>query len=484
MSEQKILPGFIDEYGLDTDAWYKSLEIKSLVGIEGSHRGQFYGMGELGGIYGIESLGDGWQRNLAVDGYGAQHVPGVYACVMMISRSVAQCYPKHIKVVDGVYKNIETSAAYRVLRNPNRYQTSPDYFLNLMARTLFDGESFSIVTRNDRGEVDSIHLLPKGVCSPLIDEESGEIFYSVGSSPLAPGGADFIAPARNVLHLRFHTPRHPLIGESPIKAAAMAIGINVALSRTQAQFFSQMNRPSGILSTDQVLNKDQMMRLREAFDEQSKKMATGGMPILAAGLKFQQLSVDSVDAQLIEAQRMSLEDICRVFGVPPPLVGDLSHATLNNSETLIQHFLSMSLGSYLEHIERSFDRLFALDNSSYIELDTSALLRTDFAARVDGLTKAIQGGLMVPNEARKREGLSPVDGGDVAYLQRQMTPIDKIADLLDAETKRAEAASKPQPAPVVAAPPAPVPDPAAKEIDVELAKILLQNYMRKGVKND
>jgi HK97 family phage portal protein len=266
----------------------------------------------------------------------------------------------------------------------------------------------------------------------------------------------------------------------------MAIGINVALSRTQSAFFAQMNRPSGILSTDQVLNNDQAVRLRSAFDEQSKKWASGGMPILGGGLKFQPLSISSQDAQLIEAQRMSTEDICRVFGVPPPMIGDLSHATLNNSETLIQNFLSMSLGSYLEHIERSFDRLFAVGIHDYIELDTSALLRTDFAGRVDGLTKAVQGGLMTPDEARAREGLSPVPGGDTAFLQRQMVPIDKIGELLDAETEAKLRLPEP-PAPPAAPPasdaeaPKPeVPTEEGKDFDVDIAKVLLDAYMLKA----
>jgi hypothetical protein len=168
---------------------------------------------------------------------------------------------------------------------------------------------------------------------------------------------------------------------------------------------------------------------------------------------------------------MSLEDICRVFGVPPPLVGDLSHATLNNSETLIQHFLSMSLGSYLEHIERAFDRLFGLGNSEYIELDTAALLRTDFAARVDGLTKAVQGGLMTPDEARAREGLPTKEGGDTLFLQRQNTPISLLRDLAAADLAGpAEPAPAPDPAPVIA------PE-ENKDLDVEVAKALLTAYM-------
>jgi len=444
---------------------------KSFFGFEGSARGPFSGMSEMGNFWPMGGLEDGWQRNLEVGSFGARNVPAVYACVMVIARSISQCYPTHFRTNGDVREKVTTSAAFRVLRNPNHYQTAPDFLLNLVAQALFDGESFAVATRNDRNEINSLHLMPRGSCSPRIEPDTKEIFYSVGSSPLGPD-VDFAVPQRDVLHLRFHTPRHPLIGESPIKAAALAIGINVALSQSQAAFFAQMRRPSGVLTTDQVLTSAQMTQLRAAFDEQSRVWNKGGMPILGSGLKFQQLAIDSQDAQLIEAQRMSLEDIARVFGVPPPLIGDLSHATLNNSETLIQHFLSMSLGSYLEHIERSLDRLFGLSNSEYLELDTSALLRTDFAGRVDGLTKAVQGGLMTPSEARVREGLSPIKGGDAAYLQRQMVPIDKIGELLEAEAK-AKKEPKPEPAPA----PAPESKSAELDFDTTVAKELIRGLM-------
>lgn len=423
--------------------------IKGLLGVEGSWRGPFSGMSPLGGWFQLGPLEDGFQRDLVVDSYTARHVPAVYACVMAIARAMSQCYPKHVRVEGGRITEVTNSAAYRVLLNPNNYQSSPDFILNLVATALFDGEAFCIVTRNARFEVDSIHLLPRGTCSPLVDDETREIFYAVGQSPLAPGGTDFIAPARDILHLRFHTPRHPLIGESPIKSAALAIGINVALSKTQTAFYANMNRPSGIMSTDAVLNREQLTSLRVAFEEQSKGMSAGKIPVLAGGLKFQPLSINSQDAQLVEAQRMSLEDICRVFGVPPPLVGELSHATLNNAETLVQHFLSMSLGSYLEHTERAFDRLFGLSGGAeYVELDTAALLRTDFAGRIDGLTKAVQGGVYSPNEARAKEGLGPIEGGDTAFMQRQNTPINLLAELAAADA---------------APPPAPPPAPAPQE---------------------
>jgi HK97 family phage portal protein len=449
--------------------------VKALFGAEGSHRGPFMGMGELGGMYQIDPLGDGWQRNLEVGTYGARNVPAVYAAVMVVARHMNQCYPTHIKVIDGRFEKITTSAAYRVLMNPNKYQTSPDFILNLISMTLFDGEAFAIATRNDRSEINSLHLLPRGSCSPLIDDHTKEIFYAIGSNPLGPGGTDFVAPARDVLHLRFHTPRHPLIGESPIKAAALAIGINVALSKTQSAFFSNMNRPSGIISTDQVLNREQLTSLRKAFEDQAQGMASGKTPVLAGGLKWTPMSVTSQDAQLVEAQRMSIEDIARCFGIPNPLLGDLSHATLNNTEALVSHFLSMSLGSYLEHTERAFDRLFGLPGGTeYIEFDTSALIRTDFAGRIDALVKGVQGGLFTPNEARNREGVGPIKGGDSAYLQAQMVPIDTIKEQLDAKTAIAEAAAAAPPTAPSAepSPPPPPSESSPKSVDMELYRAL------------
>ena len=440
---------------------------------EGSARGPFFGMGELGGWHNIDPLGDGWQRNLAVDMATAKSVPTVYACVTRTAELVSQCYVTHVRSRDNNPKQITTSAAYRVLRNPNQYQSGAEFLYNMVCTALFEGEAFAVATRNDRNEISSLHTLAPGTCTPMIDDETREIFYSIGSNPLSPTGADYIAPARDVYHLKFHTPRHPLIGESPLKAAALALGINVALSRNQAAFFERMNRPSGILSTEMNLNAQQMQQLRSAFEDQSKAWAAGGMPILGSGMKFQPLAVSSQDAQLVQAQKMSVEEICRVFGMPPPLVGDLSHATLNNTETLISYFLSTSLGSKLEIIERGFDRLFALPNTEYVELDTAALLRTNFQDRINGLTKAVQGGLMSIDEARLREGLPPVDGGSNVFLQRQMTSIDLLSQLNEAELGNKLAPPAPEPNP----------EPEPEQSDPEIGKALIVSmfdYKRKA----
>lgn len=441
-------------------------------GIEGSQRGTFYGQGEMGNWFALGNLEDGFQRNLNID--GGKYVPVVYACASASARAASQCPMTHYKVNDkGEHVKQTTTPASRLFRHPNNYQTFNQLMYNVVMGMMFDGEAVVLITRDDRYAAVALHLMPRGSWGLYVDPDSREIFYSVGSNPMLETGIDMMVPARDVIHFRQYTPRHPLIGESPIKAAALALGINVALSQAQAAFFSRMNRPSGILSTEQTLTKEQMLRLREAFEEQSKKWASGGMPILSNGLKFEPMSVTSQDAQLIQAQRMSAEDIARCFGTPLPVIGDLSNATMNNVEQLINHWLAVSLGALFENIERSLDRAFNLGANEYVQFEESALLRTDFMGRIDGLTKAIAGGLMTPNEARVREGLAPVSDGDMPMVQQQMMPLNSLADFhqatIDAKLK-----------PAAAAAPNPEPDPdPAKAYDGELAAGLLVKMIEK-----
>jgi HK97 family phage portal protein len=391
---------------------------------EGSWRGPFFGIGEQGHTFELGPLEDGWQRNLSVVGSPeARFIPAAYACVMANARGISQCYPAHKRRdAAGRIETVTTSAAARVLRKPNGVETWPQFILNLVCDLQFDGNAMAVGVRNGRTELESLWRMPRTACAPMVGVD-GSVFYSVGVNDLNPDATEMMAPASDVLHLRMYCPRHPLLGESPITAAAMAAGINVALSRSQLAFFSNMNRPSGVLSTEHPLTSSDIETLQIKMAEASKRWAMGGMPILSRGLKFQPLSISSVDAQLIEAQRLSIEDIARVYGVPLPVIGDLSKATLQNVEQLAGLWLAIGLGALLENLERSLDALFDLPADEWIELDTAALLRTDFLARVEGLTKAIQGGLMSPNEARARESLSPVAHGDTVYVQQQMVPL-------------------------------------------------------------
>ena len=183
--------------------------IKNIFGMgEGSSRSVF-GEGELGGWYQINNLeADGFQRNLSITGRDARHIPAAYASVMANARAVSQCRPTHRrKDSTGKHTVIENSAAFRIFRKPNNYETWSQFILNSVAQMQFDGECFVLVGRNDRQEVVALNRMDSKTCQPYITD--GELFYSVGSNPMLIETADYLVPARDCLHLRSHCPRHP-----------------------------------------------------------------------------------------------------------------------------------------------------------------------------------------------------------------------------------------------------------------------------------
>lgn len=437
-------------------------------GAEGSVRGPFYGTGEWGTAFPIQPLEDGWNRNLDVDYDHARSVAIVYACCMLYSRAISQCAPQHLSVgSDGGDERQRDSAAARVLRYPNDYETWTQFVAQLTSSLMFDGETLALKVRDNRGTVIGLHKIPRNCWSIHVEPDTKAIFYGINQADLFEE-PDMLVPARDVVHIRMYCPRHPLIGESPIKAAAMAVGINVSLNRSQLAFFSQMSRPSGVLSTDAALTKEQMQQLRTAFAEQSKLWQQGGTPILSNGLKWQGVNITQSDSQLIEQQKLSALDVARVYGVPMALLSEGS-GPQGGTEALISAWLSIGLGSVIENIERSLDRCFDLPVGEHIQLDPAPLLRVDFQRRIEGYARASQGGIMTPNEIRQKEGLRRIEGGDSVYMQRQMTAIDVLQELAAAELAGKLTANEPPPPE-----PEPIPEP-----DVEKSKAVVINLIHK-----
>jgi len=344
------------------------------------------------------------------------------ACISAYAETMAILWPAHYRYSpDNEKTRVRNSAVAKTLRHPNPYQTRSDFMLNLVSQLFTDGNAYAIGYRNEREQITEMHLLQPGTTTPYIDPETKAVFYAIGSNPFV--SVDYLVPARDILHVKLYTPRHPLIGVSPIVNTVMAMAANNAITAHQSTFFNNMRRPSGVLSSDMELTAVQMTQLRTAWDAQSKDLNSGGVPILGYGMKWQPMSVNSQDAQLAQAFNMSVEDIARAFRVPLPLVGDLRYGTYNNVEHLISTWLSMGLGFVLEHIELALDKFFDLADNDNIEFDPDTLLRTDFKGRIEGITKGIQGGLYTINEGRSREGLPKVANGDTPMLQQQMVPL-------------------------------------------------------------
>ena len=331
----------------------------------------------------------------------------VHACVDAYAQTIAALKMHHVRVTDeeGTVP-IKTSALSRIARRPNGYQTRSDFVLNLVKSLMLRGNCYAYAIRNDRNEITELHLTPPNTTVPYIDNETQSIFYGLGQNPmLSPETLRAMIPARDMLHIRLYTPEHPLVGISPIANLASSIAANNAITNHQATFFTNMRRPSGVLSTGETLTRDQMKQLRDAWDQQSQSLNSGGVPILSAGLKWEAMSITSQDAQTIEASRMSVEEIARAFRVPLPLIGDTRNSNYSNVEQLVSAWLAMGLGFVLEHIERSFDMFFDVAQDTSCQFDADTLLRTDFQGRLQALSSAVSHGIYSPNEARKKEGL-------------------------------------------------------------------------------
>lgn len=368
-----------------------------------------------------------WQLGYDPAGYGARSAM-VEACVSAYAQTVAMLPGDHwwANKKNG-RDRVTTSALSRLLRKPNDYQSISDFMLNATRQLYLDGNAYAFCIRNDRYEIAEMHLMDARNSKPRY-ATGGEVFYQLGGNkiieqrygPLGP------VPMRDVLHIRLHVniARDPLLGESPLVSAAADIAAGDAIKQQQLQFFLNQAKPSFVLTTDQILDKDQTQAARERFKQQTTGVNAGGVPILTAGLKPHPITMTSKDAQLAEVMKATDQDIALAFRIPLQILG-IGSQGVTSTEALMNLWLETGLGFTLAHIEEAFGRTFGLFGvpDDYMELDTAALMRSAYKDRIEGLARAVQGGIMSPNEARNKEGYDDVKFGDEPRVQQQVVPL-------------------------------------------------------------
>jgi HK97 family phage portal protein len=378
-----------------------------------------------------------WQMGFNVQPYGESNAM-VEAAISAYSQTAAMCPPDHWRTqADGGRIRITTSALSRVLRYPNDYQTISDFLLNLTRRLYERGEAFAYAgARNDRQEIDELHLMQHG--QPFIGSD-GSIFYSLGGNEIAERRFDFgyPIPARDVLHVRLHTPRHPLKGVSPILATVLERGMASAALNQQVAFYLNQARPSFMLETDQQLNKEQTEALRQRWNEQTQGENAGGTPILAWGLKAKPVTVGAKDAELASMLKITDQSIALAFRMPLQVLG-VGDTPFASTEALMSSWKASGLGFCLNHIEEALGQLFRLKGQpdEYVELDTTALMRSNFKERMEGWSIATKSGLSI-NEFRNAEGYASVDFGDDPRVQQQQVPLSYGAEMQPPDPNKA-----------------------------------------------
>lgn len=377
-----------------------------------------------GGVLSVEAgrSWNWWQRGFNVSPFGESGAM-VEACVSAYAQTVAMCPGDHWRTMaNGGRERVTSSALSRILKRPNDYQSISDFLLNLTRRLYTKGEAFAVAIRNDRNEIAELHLMSDGAAYIGSD---GSIYYHVSGNEIAERRfyLGIPIPARDVLHVRLHTPRHPLKGVSPILATALDLAMTGAALNQQVAFYLNQARPSFMLETDQQLTPTQTKELREAWNAQTQGDNAGGTPILTWGLKAKSVTMSANDSKLADLLKMTEQNVALAFRMPLQILG-IGGTPFASTEALMSSWKAMGLGFALNHVEEAFGLLFGLKGQpdEYLEFDTNALLRSSFSERITALSNGTRR-LYTINEARRLEGLPDVPGGDEIRVQQQDVPL-------------------------------------------------------------
>ncbi len=388
-----------------------------------------------GGWYGLtsirESFGGAFQSNITVDApRNLLAFSGVFAPLTLIANDVAKLDLDLVQEDDkGICSPVPKNSPYwSVLRKPNNFQNKIQFIENWILSKLLHGNVYALKMRDNRGIVTRLTILDPQRVTPLVTIE-GDVYYRLSSDHLAGLQGEITVPASEIIHDRMNCFWHPLVGISPLFAAAMSATMGNKIQNNSASFFQNMSRPSGMLTAPGTIDPETAARLKREFEENFGGSNVGRLAVAGDGLEYLAMNVPAATAQLIEQLNWTVVDVARCFHMPLFKVGAETgrNAGTMSVEALQQSYLNDCLQIYIESLEACLTDGLGLPLNYEVDCDETGLLRMDTAARYESLGVAIKGGMMKPNEARAKEGLAPVDGGDECYLQMQNFSLAALA---------------------------------------------------------
>ena len=386
-----------------------------------------------------QSWSGGWwstpsATGIQINQQTALQATAVMACVRILSEDVSKMTPRLYRRFDkGIHKKgareliaVGDHPLAALLHRPNDWQTWPEFCRQMVVAFALRGNAYAVILRNRRG--DPITLAP---INPdrvaLWQAPNGELFWWVTRSGLHElwvlRNEPLMIPYEDMFHLK-DLSADGLVGTSPIALAREAIGLGLGQEQQYARLMGNGARPAGVLATDQKLTDATAARLRADWERMNSGLANSGRTaILEQGLKWTQLTIDSVDLQFLQMRQFQVIEICRVFRVPPHMVGDLSKGTFNNIVQQAQEYRNNALGSHTDIWEKRLDFTFGLHDGDYeVDFDESALLKADLTARYNAYRIAVLTGWQTRNEVRVGENMEPLDG-----LDEPLAPANEIS---------------------------------------------------------
>lgn len=374
-----------------------------------------------------EPYSGAWQKNDTWTNETVLAHYAVYACVTLIANDIGKLRQRLMELdANGIWKETTSPAFSPVLKKPNNYQNHVQFKQWWQTSKLIGGQAYGLKQRDQRGIVTSIYLLDPCRVLPLVAED-GSVYYQLSNDSLNRIGDGVTVPASEIIHDRMNCLFHPLVGVSPLYAAAMAACQSLKMQKDSSTFFENGARPSGILSAPGAISDETAKRLKSLWDSEYTGANSGRVAVLGDDLKFQQMKMSATDSQLIEQFRLTAEMICTAFHVPPSKVGVTTSPTGTTAAQENQKYYSDCIQVLVEEYEACMDDGLSVPDKYGIELDIDGLLRMDMGTLVETLKLAVGAGIMAPNEGRYRLNLPPVAGGESPMIQEQNYSLAALA---------------------------------------------------------
>jgi len=352
----------------------------------------------------------------------AMQTTGVYACVRILSETLASLPLHTYKHTDrGKEKALEHKLYYLLHDEPNPEMTSFVFRETLMSHLLLWGNAYAQIIRDGRGNVLALYpLLPDKM---TVDRTStGEIYYEYQKDT-----GSVILRSYEV----FHIPGlgfDGLVGYSPIAMAKNAIGMAIATEEYGAKFFANGANPGGVLEHPGIVKDPK--RIRDSWNEVYQGSSNAHrIAVLEEGMKFQTIGIPPEQAQFIATRKFQLNEIARIFRIPPHMIGDLEKSSFSNIEQQSLEFVKYTLDPWVARWEQAIQRTLLRETEKreyFVKFNVDGLLRGDYQSRMNGYAVGRQNGWLSSNDIRELEDMNRIpedQGGDLYLVNGNMTQL-------------------------------------------------------------
>lgn len=358
-------------------------------------------------------LNDASSAGVYVNPQNAMAVSAVYACVKVISETLAWL-PLVLYRHDGAGKRPDVqNPLYRLLySSPNSWQTSFEFREMMMGHLLLRGNAFAEKVSSPRRGIEQLIPLHPDRVQVFRQEGSGRVYQYT-----SPAGEKRVLLPSEMFHV-MGPGEDGLVGMNPLQCQREAIGLAITAQEFGARLFGNGTHLGGVLYHPKHLSVEAHENLKKTWDQSYQGVKKAGKTaILEEGMTFQTLNMTALDAQFLESRKFSVAEIARIFRVPPHKIADLERSTNNNIEHQSLEFVTDTMMPWLVRWEQAILRdLISDPTQHFVKFRVQALMRGDAISRSKFYVSMLQNGVMSPNEVRELEDLNPREGGD-EYMQ-------------------------------------------------------------------